>query len=90
MRSAVLMLRIASFVFTFGAADFWLFASIDKAPLHTKQNMERIGGADIFGSHQAQLVDAVIRQSRLNAAAAGCAAAAGFAQLGLGLLGAFS
>jgi hypothetical protein len=85
-----LVLQVLSAAFAFGAAIFWFLASVEKGPANILEGIERLGGADFFGSHQVQIVQAIIKQSRLNAMAAMCAAISAILQGILILLSAFS
>jgi hypothetical protein len=69
-----LLLRSLECLFALGAATFWILASIERGPAKVLAGIESLGGPDFFGSHQVQITKSIIKQSRLNAWAASCAA----------------
>jgi hypothetical protein len=89
MKWIALALRCCSVLFALGAAGFWFRASIDKIPIRVREDIKNSGGPDLFGSHQIKIVDSLVNQNRLNAAAAACAGLAAMAQVGLELLAVF-
>jgi len=78
------IVQILSALFAFGAAAFWFKAAKDAAPKHVAEAMKRHGGMDIYGSDLTKVVDALIRQGRVNAYAATCAFVAALLQ-GIGI-----
>ena len=62
------------------AAVLWWCASVESTPESVAALIQQQGGMDIFGSDLANLIEGLIRQGRLNAYAAGCAAGSALAQ----------
>jgi hypothetical protein len=85
MKTAYFIIQVVSALFAFAAAILWLLASKDRAANNIMDGIQQLGGPDIFGSHETQLVAAVIKQSGLNAKAAVCAAVAAMLQ-GIGAI----
>jgi hypothetical protein len=80
MQTLYIIVQLLSAASAFVAAVYWLKASIDRAAHQIMKEIEELGGPDVFGSHETQLVTAVIKQSRLNATAAIWAAGAAILQ----------
>jgi hypothetical protein len=80
MQALYIIIQLISAAFALAAAVLWLLASRDRAPIQIMDGIQSLGGPDIFGSHQVQLITALIKQSQLNARAAICAAVAAILQ----------
>jgi len=80
MKTAYILIQIFSALFALAAAVLWHQASKDPAADNVMKGIQQLGAPDAFGSHETQLVAAVIKQSGLNAKAAICAAVAAVLQ----------
>ena len=80
MQAAYIIIQLVSAAFAFVAAVLWLMASKDRAADNIMTSIQQLGGPDFYGSHETQLVAAVIKQSGLSAKAATCAAVAAILQ----------
>jgi hypothetical protein len=78
VKTLYISIQLLSAAFAFAAAVLWLQASRDRASDHLMKEIQNNGGPDFFGTHVTRLVATVVKQSKLNAAAACAAVAAVF------------
>jgi hypothetical protein len=80
MNAANIAFQALSAIFAVLAAILWFQASREKPVTQVLQEVERLGGPDIFGSYFVEIVRTLINQSKLNTRAASCTALSAMCQ----------